>query len=65
MKIDSETGMRIGVYGFFIAIIGAMIAIAALPTVGYWIGLSGAILGLIGIAIHFFKNWRGIFHVDE
>ena len=63
-RIGDETGMLVGLVGFFIALGGAILAFTALPTVGYWIGLSGALLGLVGGVLHFIKHWRSILRID-
>lgn len=64
-RITPETGMWLGAFGFFVAIVGAGLAFIALPSIGYWIGLAGALMGLGGIVLHFVMNWREIFRVDR
>ncbi len=65
LKIDDETGMRIGLAGLFVALVGTVLAFTVFPTGGYWIGVIGGLLGLLGMIIHFAKNWRSIFRVDQ
>jgi branched-subunit amino acid ABC-type transport system permease component len=60
-----ETGARLGAYGFFIAIVGGVLAFSGFLAVGYWIGLTGALIGLGGIVTHFVMNWRTIFRIDR
>jgi hypothetical protein len=60
-----ETGARLGAYGFFIAIPGAILAFTGFENLGYWIGVTGALIGIGGIVLHFFVNWRKIFHINN
>jgi len=64
-KINEETGMWMGGIAFFIAMVGGLLAFTILPVVGGWIATAGILLGLVGMVIHFVKNWREIFHVDR
>lgn len=64
-KINAETGMWMGGIAFVIAMIGGVLAFTVLPVVGGWIATAGIFLGLLGMVIHFVKNWREIFHVDR
>jgi hypothetical protein len=64
-KVDEETGMKIGLVGFLVAMIGLTLAFTIFPRGGYWLGVSGALLGLLGGVTHFVKNWRSIFHVHR
>lgn len=64
-KIDEETGMWIGGIAFLIAMIGGLLAFTVLPEIGSWIARVGIFFGLLGMVIHFVKNWRSIFHVDH
>lgn len=60
-KIDEETGMRVGLAGLLIALVGTVLAFTVLPIGGYRIGVAGALVGLLGMIIHFVKNWRAMF----
>jgi len=64
-KVNEETGMWMGGIAFFIAMIGGVLAFTILPIVGGWIATAGILLGLLGMVIHFVKNWREIFHIDR
>ncbi len=60
-----EAGARLGAYGFFIAIVGGILAFTGSHAVGYWIVLIGALIAIGGIAMHFIVNWRMIFRIDQ
>ncbi|HRH38016.1 MAG TPA: hypothetical protein PK760_06710 [Flavobacteriales bacterium] len=63
-KVNKETGMWMGGIAFFIVMIGGILVFTLLPVVG-GIATAGIILGLLGMVIHFVKNWREIFHVER
>lgn len=46
-------GLKIGMIGFFAALAGYLVAVFLSMNAGYWLGLSGAIVGIIGILVHF------------
>ena len=64
-KIEHQTGMRFGLAGLFVTMLGTGLAFTLFPMAGYWIGLAGALLGLLGMGIHFVINWLEIFNVDR
>ena len=65
MKMNEETGAWLAGIGFLVGLFGVMLAFTVFPLAGYWIALSGAVLGFAGIFIHFMKNWREIFHIHH
>lgn len=65
LKVDEYTGMRVGLVGLLVALTGAALGFTLLPVIGYWIGLTGALVVLIGIGTHWYKNWRSILHIDR
>jgi hypothetical protein len=65
MKVEEETGLWVGAIGFFVALFGAALASTIFPSAGYWIGLSGVLLGFVGMLLHFMRNWREIFHIHN
>lgn len=65
IKVDEYTGMRVGLVGLLCAFTGAGLGFTVLPTAGYWIGLTGALVVLLGIGMHWYKNWRSILHIDR
>ena len=46
-------GLKIGMVGFFAALVGYLVAAFLSRNVGYWLGLSGAVVGIIGMLAHF------------
>jgi uncharacterized membrane protein len=64
-KISEETGLWIAGLAFFVAMLGGVLAFTVSLPIGYWIGVTGALLGLVGIAMHFVRNWREIFNIDR
>ncbi len=65
MKFDEKTGMLVGAVGFLIALFGALLAFTIFPSAGYWIALSGVLLGFVGMFLHFMRNWKEIFHIHN
>lgn len=65
IKVDEYTGMRVGLVGLLLAFFGVALGFTILPNAGYWIGLSGALIVFVGIGMHWYKNWREIFHIDR
>jgi hypothetical protein len=59
--IDEYTGMRVGLVGLGVALLGAILAFTLLQTAGYWIGVIGLLIGFVGMVLHWAKNWRAIF----
>jgi hypothetical protein len=57
--------MWVGVVALFVAVIGAALEFTVLPVIGARIATLGILLGMLGVVIHFVKNWREIFHVDR
>ncbi|PNG56803.1 MULTISPECIES: hypothetical protein [unclassified Variovorax] len=57
---DETMGLKIAAAGFFIAIVGGILVFSG-QAVGGWIVDGGILLGLVGVALHFIKNWRTIF----
>jgi len=48
-------GMRIGVVGGLISLCGWLIAVFVLASVGYYVAVLGVVVGLVGLAIHFYN----------
>lgn len=52
------------VIGVLVAVAGGMLSFLWLPRVGAFVALIGAILGMIGLIVHFLINANGIFGGD-
>ena len=37
----------------------------ATDVIGYWVASAGVLLGLVGVVLHWAKNWRAILRVRE
>jgi len=57
---DETMGLKIAAAGFFVAIVGGILVFSG-KAFGGWIVDLGILLGLVGVALHFIKNWRTIF----
>lgn len=57
---DETMGSKAAAVGFFIAIAGGILLFSG-QAFGGWIVDLGILLGLLGVVLHFIKNWRTIF----
>lgn len=64
-RLDEYTGMRLGLLGLGVALVGTAFAFTFAPVVGYWIGVVGALTTLVGVVLHWLKNWRRIFGLES
>lgn len=65
ITVDEYTGMRVGLVALLIALIGAALGFTIAPGLGYWVAATGILLGLVAAVLHWYKNWRSIFHIDR
>jgi hypothetical protein len=61
---DETMGLKLAAAGFVIAFAGGILVFSG-QAFGGWIVDLGILLGLAGVALHFFKNWRTIFRRDR
>lgn len=64
-KVSNETGIKVALVGFLVALAGVTLAFTLFPRLGYWLGVLGVLMGMLGAVLHFAKNWREIFFVDK
>jgi uncharacterized membrane protein len=64
-RLTEETGIAVGLTGLGFALAGVSMGFLGLPTIGYWVAAFGMMLVFVGMALHFIKNWRSIFRLDQ
>ena len=54
-SLPSQTmvGLKIGIVGFLAALVGYLVAAFLSMNAGYWLGMSGAAVGIVGMLAHF------------
>ena len=61
---SEEAGARLTAYAFLVGLPSGILAL-----LGYqwtdWLVRGCVIVGIFGVILHFIKNWRVIFHIDE
>lgn len=61
---DETMGLKVAAVGFFIAIAGGTLVFSG-QAFGGWIVDLGILLSLLGVVLHFIKNWRSIFRGNQ
>jgi len=61
IKLNEQSGMKLFLVSFFIALTGTFIAFTISPDIGWFIGIGGSTLGIISIIVHFIINKKSIF----
>ena len=61
---DSELGLKIAVIAFLAALVGGGLSFAW-EKLGWLITVLAMFGVFMGIGVHWWLNWRRIFHVDE
>ena len=56
LRIDGHTGMRFGLTGVAVALVGAVLAFSIAPDAGYWVACTGVLIGIGGAVLHWAKK---------
>ena len=65
MKINEQTGLNIALFGGLGFILGGIIAFLNYYQLGMNILKISLIFSLLGTVIHFNRNWKKIFHINQ
>ncbi|HYE71054.1 MAG TPA: hypothetical protein VD932_05970 [Aquabacterium sp.] len=65
LEVDRHFGIKLGIVGLFVAIVGLVLFFIGATGLGYWVASAGVAIGFGGGVVHFLRNWREIFRVEK